>query len=734
MLRAFLLAGTAGSILLVAGTAYAQTEDTTETVVVTARKLDEARSGIQTQLGASTYTIDEAAIEAMPGGDNNQLNQVLLQMPGVVQDQYGQLHIRAEHNALQYRLDGVVLPEGISVFSQTLDPRLAGSVRLITGALPAEYGLVTGGIIDVQTKSGLFDSGGQISMYGGDHSDLQPSASYGGSSGNWNYFVEGDAMLNRLGIDSPDGSSNPHHDYTSQYHGFGYAEDILDSNSRIAMSIGTSHDNFEIPDVFPSVLGLAPGQSPPFVVNAPGAPTTAAASEFLNDRQAEITHFGSVSYLRSAGSLDTEISAFSRFSSLAFSPDQNFGDLAFTGISQNAYKRDIGYGLQSDNAWRALPDHTIRFGFLAQKDDLESQTTAQVLPAACTGSGSVADPFNCAQSSNTPYTVVDNGKKTSQSFSAYVQDEWQIVKWLTANYGVRYDRYTAFSEGNQVSPRLNFVVTPLDGTTLHAGYARYFSPPPFELIASESVSKFANSSATTGVSADNTPVAERADYYDTGAEQKLNNTIFDGDDLTLGTDAFLKMSHDLIDEGQFGAPIILTPFNYKRGLQYGIDYDITYDVGAFSTYANLNFQHAMGKDIVTSQFNFSADELAFIQNHYIHLDHEQAATASAGVSYLWEGTRFSLDGIYGSGLREDNTLSSGQLIPNGKPLKAYVQANFGVSRTFDLPTAGPVQFRVDIINLTDTAYEIRSGTGVGVGAPSWGERRSVYFGITKPFG
>ena len=730
MLRVFLLAGVAGSVLLSGAAAYAQSEDQTETVVVTAKKLDEARSGIQTQLGASTYTIDEAAIAAMPGGDNNGFNQVLLQMPGVVQDQYGQLHIRAEHNALQYRLDGVVLPEGISVFSQTLDPRLAGSVKLITGALPAEYGLVTGGIVDVQTKTGLFDSGGQISFYGGDHSDMQPSAGYGGSTGNWNYFVEGDYLQNRLGIDSPDGSSNPHHDYTSQYHAFGYAENILDSHSRIAMTIGSSHDNFEIPDVSPTVLGLTPSDPTPFTVGTPGAPANAAYSEFLNDRQAEITHFGSISYLRSEGAFDMEISAFSRFSSLAFSPDQNLGDLAFTGISQNAYKRDIGYGLQSDNAWRALPDHTIRFGFLAQKDDLESITSAQTLPATCTGSGTVASPNSCTQSSNTPYIVDDNGKKTSQSFSAYVQDEWQIVSWLTANYGVRYDRYTAFSEGNQVSPRLNFVVTPLDGTTLHAGYARYFSPPPFELIASESVSKFANSTGTPAVTADNTPIAERADYFDTGAQQKLNNVIFGDDDVTLGVDSFLKMSHDLIDEGQFGAPIILTPFNYKRGLQYGMDLDATYDTGPFSAYANFNLQHAMGKDIVTSQFNFGADELAYIQDHYIHLDHEQAATASAGVSYLWEGTRFSLDGIYGSGLRE----AAANGVPNGAHLAGYVQANFGAMHTFDLPTVGEVQFRVDVINITDTAYEIRSGTGVGVGAPSWGERRSVYFGITKPFG
>ncbi len=138
----------------------------------------------------------------------------------------------------------------------------------------------------------------------------------------------------------------------------------------------------------------------------------------------------------------------------------------------------------------------------------------------------------------------------------------------------------------------------------------------------------------------------------------------------------------------------------------------------------------MGKDIVTSQFNFGADELAYIQNHYIHLDHEQAATASAGVSYLWEGTRFSLDGIYGSGLRE----AAPNGVPNGAHLPGYVQANFGVSHTFTLPTVGDVQLRADVINLTDTAYEIRSGTGVGVGAPSWGQRRSLYFGITKPFG
>ena len=56
---------------------------------------------------------------------------------------------------------------------------------------------------------------------------------------------------------------------------------------------------------------------------------------------------------------------------------------------------------------------------------------------------------------------------------------------------------------------------------------------------------------------DTTPKAERADYYDVGVSQVL------ADGFTIGLDSFYKASHNLIDEGQFGAPIILTPFNYQ---------------------------------------------------------------------------------------------------------------------------------------------------------------------------
>jgi len=109
--------------------------------VVTAQHLNEERSRIDTQTGASTYTFNASDIQSAPGGDNVQLNQVMLQVPDAAQDSFGQLHIRGDHNGLQFRLNGVILPDGISVFGQTLPPRMIASMKLITGSLPAEYGL-----------------------------------------------------------------------------------------------------------------------------------------------------------------------------------------------------------------------------------------------------------------------------------------------------------------------------------------------------------------------------------------------------------------------------------------------------------------------------------------------------------------------------------------------------------------------------------------------------------------
>ncbi|MEO8301292.1 MAG: TonB-dependent receptor [Rhizomicrobium sp.] len=716
---------------VVALLAPAMAQESTESVTVTAQKLAAARNGIQTQTGASTYTVTAQDIQNQPGGDNAQLNSVVLRMPGVAQDSFGQLHVRGEHNGLQYRLNGIILPEGISVFGQTLDPRLAESVRLITGALPAEYGLRTAGIIDIQTKTGVFEDGGEVSMYGGSHSTLSPSFAYGGSSGHFNYFVSGDYTTNTLGIESPDGSSDPHHDRTQQYHGFAYLQDILDNNSSVSAVLGTSNAIFQIPNRIglqppglDGIVGLGP-QDPAsgnFVLNASGA--TGFASQLLDERQREITHYGILSYLHSAGSLDYQVSLFGRYSSLFFTPGNNLGSLMYDGIAQAAYKRDVAYGVQAEGAWHALPGHTIRFGVLYQADDTLSRTSSQVLPTLAGGLGIpnpnplCTNPARTCQTSAVPLSIADSGSKHGYNYGLYVQDEWEIIDTLTINYGLRYDAFSAFDAENQLSPRVNAVWKPTDTFTIHAGYARYFSPPPFELVASGSVALFDNTTAAGSGGPNDTPRAERADYYDLGMEQKFG-------DWTIGLDSFFKSSKNLIDEGQFGAPIILTPFNYAQGRQYGGELTLNYSHDNFSAYANASYERAVGKDINSSQFQFDPSDLAYIAGNYIPLDHQQVFSLSAGASYAWDKTHFSADLLYGTGLRKDGAT------PNGDSVPAYVTVNFGVSQEFDLGDAKALTARFDILNAFDQVYVIRDGTGVGVGAPQFGARRGFFFGLSK---
>ncbi len=58
-------------------------------------------------------------------------------------------------------------------------------------------------------------------------------------------------------------------------------------------------------------------------------------------------------------------------------------------------------------------------------------------------------------------------------YSAYLQDEWKILPVFTLNYGLRFDKFTAYSSDKQFSPRVNAVWQALPGTTVHAGYSRY---------------------------------------------------------------------------------------------------------------------------------------------------------------------------------------------------------------------------------------------------------------------
>jgi outer membrane receptor protein involved in Fe transport len=677
-----------------------------EEIVVTAKRLDTKRDEISPSLGASDYVIDSKAIANQPQGVDTSFNQVLLQAPGVSQDSFGQLHVRNEHANLQYRINGVILPEGISGFGQALDPRFAESIDVITGTLPAQYGYRTSGVVDITTKSGAFDQAATLDLYGGSYGTLQPSVTASGSSGGFNYFGSASYLRNDIGVENPTPSANPIHDHTAQSHEFAYLSDILSPDARISAMLGSAIGLFDIPN--------NPGQVPQYSVA--GVPGFNSAN--LNERQRETNYYAIVALQVSGDKLDYQIAPFTRYSETKFTPDP-IGDLVFNGFADRSQLSSWSSGLQGDAKYALTDDHTLRGGVFFSGEKTISQVTSSVFAVNALGE----------QASDQPFTIYDQSGKTGYLYGLYLQDEWAITDKLTTNFGGRFDIVNAYTNENQISPRLNLVWKPDDDATFHAGYARDFTPPPQELVASQSIDKFIGTTKQPEV-LENGPVrAEREHYFDIGALR----TVIPG--LDLGLDTYYKIKRNLIDEGQFGESLVQSPFNYRFGRAYGIEATGSYHNGPFGAYANVAYGEERGKDIVSSQFFFSATELAYIHTHAILTDHDQPWTISGGTSYAFADPvgqlRASLDLIFGDGLRRspDNAIE-----PNGEKLPSYTQVNLGLAQDIEGNGAfSGVTVRFDVINLFDEVYEIRDGTGVGVGAPQFGQRRGFYSGISKSF-
>src|SRR5262249_1937993 len=189
---------------------------------------------------------------------------------------------------------------------------------------------------------------------------------------------------------------------------------------------------------------------------------------------------------------------------------------------------------------------TLRAGFLVQGERSTFNTKSLALPTDDTG----------AQISDQPLSITDSGGRTGWLYGFYLQEEWKVVPTVTLHFGTRFDVVDAFTHENQISPGFNAVWPPFEETTLHAGYSRYFTPPPLEIVSSPTLALFTNTTAAPAVNQNNTPKAERSHYFDVGGTQIL----FPG--FKAGVDAYYRWVENLLDEGQFGAPIFLTAFNY----------------------------------------------------------------------------------------------------------------------------------------------------------------------------
>ncbi|HUB64691.1 MAG TPA: TonB-dependent receptor, partial [Methylocella sp.] len=492
---------------------------------------------------------------------------------------------------------------------------------------------------------------------------------------------------------------DPIHDHTEQGKFFGYVSTMLGESSRLTYMTGTAISQFQIPNVI--------GQQP---LGDFGG--TWFNSENLNENEYDSYVFNILALQTKGENYDTQLSFFNRYASVHFVPDI-YGDLVFNDVASNVTRQSLLNGIQFDGAYRVNDVQTLRAGFAVSGEETQVNNTSTVLPLGPDGT-----PLPL------PFAVTDYNSALGWNLGGYIQDEWKITDTLTLNTGLRFDQLYQFVTANQLSPRAALVYKPFADTTIHAGYARYFTPPMQAQATPTNLALFNNTTQQPVINADDPVQPERSHYFDVGVDV---NPL---PGLTVGADAYLKLATDLIDDGQFGQAVVLTQFNYARGYSEGLEFKAKYQNDGFTAYANVLTSRAKAINVVSNQYLFDDPvEFAYIANNYHFIDDAQLITASAGASYKWENTLVSLDGIFGSGLRDG--------FANLDHVQPYTQFNFAVSHDFDLwpnaiwPSAKPLNVRFTVVNLLDTLYLLRSGTGIGEFAPQYGPRRGFYVTLSQ---
>jgi TonB dependent receptor/TonB-dependent Receptor Plug Domain len=647
--------------------------------------------------GANQYGASAADIAANPKGATAPLTDLLTQMPGVALDQNQQIHIRnTEGPQFQYQINGVLIPLDINTnppFLSMINPLFVKRLDLLDGVLPARYSYATGGIVNIETRDGCEDPSGAASLRFGQRATLEPSFEYAGCHDDLSSYVSGLYQQSNTAFSSATAGPTPVHDFTHQGQLFGFFSYPLSPTDTLSVLLSGAASRNQLPNV--------PGLTPEFdLFGVPAPPSSAAIDSYLDfsDALAVVTLSGSLT-----DKLSYQIAASQHSISQRFEPDP-VGELIYQGVASSARHEDHDTTLEGDLSF-ALGAHTLGTGFYAGEYRVAANDASLVFPADDTGT----------QLSEVPVSVVNNDHANNLVAGVYVDDLWRITASLCASLGVRWDTLSGFTSGHQVSPDLSVVYKPDSDTTFHTGLARYFQVPSLLGISPTAQAAFAGTTAAgpPGIPA---PVTEDDREWDAGVVRQINSR------LTLSADAYYEWTTHYLDTGQFGVVPIFAPFNYAAGHIWGGELAARYQTETISAYTNFTVGRNWQRGVVTGQFNFDTQELAYIDSHDIVLDHQPLYGAAAGVSWRVGAYAFAADGLYSSGLRAG--------FADLEELPTVVQIDMSVQRSWRVPGLGVLENRIAVLNVLDRVNLIRPAEGIGIFQSAYGPRRTLYDTLT----
>ena len=695
------LSALGAAMLAVAGPAAAEEANDLSPVIVATHRLGDAVQRLQATGSATVARLDRERLVNGIGGQTGPLSGALVALRGLQVRTVGGLSLRGQRDSVEVRIAGVALPDGANGLTDLVTGRFAESVDLVTGALPARFGPNGSSALLITPREPPYEPGGDVEIYGGGEGAFRVGGELSGDVEGTDVFLSIDGSVDQRGVDGPTPSDRPLHDRAVSARLFSYVNWTFDANTRVAFMAGVTKAYKQAPTA-------AGGQ--PFL-GLVAYNTSTYPSERLDNRQVEDLNFANVSWLYSAGRLDLQTSLYYRGARTTFRPDL-LGDLLYSGLGQIDSRIDIAVGLQSDAVWRLSESNSLGAGIALRTDS--SQSTTRSLVLRLDGAGRVIN--------NKPVFINDYLHVSGHTVGVYLSDTWKLTDWATADVGVRYDVSVRDTHTRAISPRVGLTLA-LDPTfRVRTGYTHGFNPPPMQRASRRTVATFYNTTATSFSLRNDPPLPEESDQIDAAFDWAVSPK------MTITVDAYRKTAKNLLDEGQFAAPLATVPFNFAKGRSVGADAQVAWRDGALSTWFGVSIRRVRGERIVSSQYNFSTAALNYLSRHWIDLDGGERADAAAGVNWRADKMVLSAVATYGSGA------VATKKTPNDDQLPQRWRIDLSAVRGLDLPAPfGAIDVRLDVTNVLDQVNELRDGTGLTLGGRQFGPRRQVYLGLLRSF-
>jgi len=665
---------------------------------------------IQYKASSETYSVSRKDIETLPRGNNVELHDVLQTIPSAVSGSLKQLHIRQDHGNVQFRIDGVPIPDTVSsVFSDVITPRAWERADLLLGGMEAQYGWRTAAVVDITSKSGTKPGFGSIQMFGGQNETINPSFEYGGTIGDtFRYYMLNSHVATNRGIDPPTLGKTSLHNQSERNQTYLRGDYQHDNRNNFTWLLLNSVAKYQIP----TTCGLTPNTTIVGLIRALDPAFTPAASEAINEFQKEHNQYAHLVWRHDVDARNfLSLAGYVRHTRATFKTDP-FNALAcipepFSVGDQDRFA--VSGGIRLDYTFIPNSRHLIKTGF--QIDRTQAINKTRLFTFADDGAGRPTGNVLALPSDN---------RLIGWREEFWLQDQWSPNNRWTFNLGVRGDAIQYLGSEGQVSPRIGVTYKANQATVFHAFYGRLFTPPNLEAISFAKLNTNGTKAHPENTT-NNRVRAERSHYFQVGSYHAFTQRV------TLEVTGYYKLNRFHSDAGQFGTTPLLNYFAFERGWQRGIDGSVkVYFTDELTGRGNVAWGQCKAYGLQSGHFLLEQAEIDDVNSKGgVFCDHSQSMTSSAVLSYkLLEHTTITGQMLYGSGLR---TARAGGKT-NSTHEDSYTTYNLSLTHTIPLSGRQKFQLGFDVINLLDEKYFINRGEGsIGLGVAHAGMPRTFFF-------